>query len=345
MINVFVTGEEGTIPKAMRVIPSNCRIVNAIEPKYDEFKTHQSFQIRPPEVDFLNRELLFDLFSRHGDGIDVVVHSGAYVGTDFCDSDSVKAIETNNIGTQNIIEVCNEYKKPLILISTTAIFDPKAYYGLDSPITEDTVINPQTLYGVTKYFAELQVQRQMKGEYFILRPVFGFGDYPDDLHSALTKVIYTLYKNYVGLEQTTLELKLAEETQKSYIRVENIANVILKFAEYILRPEMVSQTFYNVGKNYRYARNWEEMFPVILNCFERHEDPTCPGHLIDVDTLELIYEKSIIFNPEEDYLGWHNIDDRSISRFKIEQLISFEEGVQKTVSSVIQNINMEPYWI
>jgi len=343
MINVFVTGEEGTIPRAMRVIPSNCHIVNGGYLKYEHWKTHQSFQARRREIDFLNRELLFDLFSKHSDEIDVVIHSGAYVGTDFCDSDSVKAIETNNIGTQNIIDICNNFKKPLVLISTTAIFDPSKYSS-SSPIDENTLINPQTLYGVTKYFSELQVERQIKGKYFILRPVFGFGDYPDDLHSALTKVIYTLYKNYTGTEQT-LELKLAPFNQKSYIRVENIANVILKFAERIMEPKGHFFKHYNIGKNYSYARDWHEMIDVVANCFGNYEAPDHPGHSIDADVIMETFKRQIIFDADADYLGWHNINDSSISRLKIEQLISFEEGVRKTVNSVIQNINVEPYWI
>ncbi len=169
-----------------------------------------------------------------------------------------------------------------------------------------------------------------------MRPVFGFGDYPEDLHSALTKVIYTLYKNYTGSEQV-LDLKLSSCTQKSYIRVENIANVILKFAEYIMRPGIFYQKAYNVGKNYMYARDWDEMLAIILRCFENCED-CFTGKSIDIEKIRDIYRKNVRFDPAADYLGWHNIDDSSLSKFKIEQLISFEEGVQKTVSSVIQHI-------
>ena len=94
-MKIFVTGESGTIPMALQRLASsfNCSIINTqLEDNFlTDLKKHQSFKVRKPELDFLDRKLLLD-HQELWEQVDLIVHSGAFVGTDFCNSDPNLAI-------------------------------------------------------------------------------------------------------------------------------------------------------------------------------------------------------------------------------------------------------------
>lgn len=333
-MKIFITGESGTIPIAMQRLlidsKSDIEVVNRQIPdvRLEGLKNHRSFHIRQPEIDFTNERILSECHHILKD-VSIIVHSGAYVGTDYCANNPNDAIEANVAGTRNIVEICNKYGISLIYFSTTAIFDPKDY-GKDKPITEKTRIDPQTLYGITKYAGEMIVKKLCKTPYTILRPVFGFGDYPDDLHSALTKIIYIVIRNDIFNQSRKLDILLDKDIPKSYTRVENIAKVALQIVNAGLlgyeREEI------NVGIQYQSAKIWQDLFQIIESC----KNSGRPNF------------RHIIFHPKEDYLHYHNINDHKLFDLcssSVEQFITLEKGIQMTVDSVMNNINIEPYWL
>jgi len=322
MKKIFITGESGTIPLAIqKIIATNkwpFEVINRQIPDRQlvAYKSHQSFSIRQPEIDFTNLEGFNHLF----EDVEIIIHSGAYVGTDFCKANPSEAIRTNVEGTKNIVDICNKFNIKLVYYSTTAIFDPNDY-GYDNPITEYTRINPQTLYGITKYAGEMIVKRLCKTPKLILRPVFGFGDYPEDLHSALTKVIYTVLKP----ESNQLNVLLDQKICKSYTRVENIALATLSL--------MISDVWnreINVGTHYSDAKNWDELFEIIQK--------TCPQ--------KLDFSK-INFDGTQDYLHYHNIDNSKLLKWvpDFNFYYKLEDGILSTIKSVINNSNIKPYWM
>jgi len=176
----------------------------------------------------------------------------------------------------------------------------------------------------------------------VLRPVFGFGDYPDDLHSALTKVIYVMYGNIVGKDME-LTVLLDKAIPKSYTRVENIACCILSFAKLFWSEKFPKSNVFNIGENYLKAKSWFELLRIIQKNFS--ERNLCS----EKDCVE-IFQRKIRFIPEEDYLHYHNINDVSLQTlgldFENQDLyVSIEEGISNTIESVIKNIDKEPYWL
>lgn len=353
MKNIFVTGESGTIPMQIQCLAQryDFKIINTQleENSLTGKKRHQSFKVRKPELDFLDRDLLLKEFDEMWKGVDLIIHSGAFVGTDFCGSDPIMAIRTNVEGTQNIVDVCNKYNIPLIYLSTTAILDPNSY-GFAFPITEETSINPQTIYGISKYAGELIVQNTCKSKRIVLRPVFGFGNYPDDLHSALTKVIYVIYRNIIGIE-TELTVLLNKEINKSYTRVENIANCILRFSDELLKSDQYlysKSPIYNIGENFKNSRNWDWILKVLENKFSKKLN-------IEKEKVKEIFNTKIKFISEKDYLHYHNIDDEELRKNNmafesnkydnISKYITLSQGIGMTIESVIENISQEPYWL
>lgn len=343
MIRVLITGESGTIPMAMCKVNStlaepvvivNSQLNNDYSLKH--LKRHQSFKIREPELDILDQDLLFnDLAAFIHDSVDVVVHSAAYVGTDFCDSNPAESIMTNVKGTHNIVELCKKFDKKLIYFSTTAILDTKKY-NEEERIDEDTPINPQTLYGITKYAGELAVTNLMNREPYpiVVRPVFGFGDYPHDLHSALTKLIYVIYCTTVKRQAIPLRILLDKDIKKSYTRVENIAWSVLSL---IKQDCWNMPQLYHLGVNHTSAHNWFEIYDILRESFQKFG--------IVIKPKIGMYE-NVEFIPQSDYLHWHNIDNSVIRDKQLyKDFYTFEEGIERTIESVIENHHITPYWV
>jgi len=345
MKNIFITGESGTIPIQLQIL-SNSFGFNVVNTQLEDnfltgFKTHQSFKVRKLELDFLKRNFLLN-FHDLWEKVDLIIHSGAYVGTDFCNSDPTNAIRTNVEGTQNIVDICNKFKIPLIYLSTTAILDPK-FYSDTCHMTEMTSINPQTIYGITKYAGELIVKNTCITKNLVLRPVFGFGNYPEDLHSALTKTIYVLYRNLKG-KDTKLTILLDNLIPKSYTRVENIATCILNFADILIKDyKKLKSNLFNIGENHEKSKDWSQLIDIIGSCFEIR-------NLCTKSECNDIFNKKITFAPQKDYLHFHNIDDSLLQLQKIDFInqknyISIKQGIALSLNSVIQNLDKEPYWL
>lgn len=340
MKKILITGESGVIPTEICKLAalSGYVVVNTnLEPTlYDYLKKFQAFNIRKPEIDFTDQAIIQSAFEILKP--DIVIHSGAFVGTDYCDAKKDMATIVNVYGTQNIVDLCNKHKIPLIYFSTTAIFDTHDY-DIINPITEKTKINPQTLYGITKYAGELIVKNTCKTPYIIVRPVFGFGNYPNDLHSALTKFIYTTHAG----QKNILKILLNPNIGKNYFRVENIAYCVLKLIE-----KDVWDITVNVGENYTERKNWFELDSMIHTAWLKTDDEfkTCPS-LDEIEEIKISKSSRVIFDSNQDYLHWHNIDNSALLSLIGSEiyLTSLQQGIEKTLISVIENKNIEPYWI
>ena len=81
-------------------------------------------------------------------GKDAIIHLAALVGFPVCRMNPEVARQVNVDGTINLIEVCN--KKQVILYGSTG----SNYGTIDGICTEETPLNPLSLYGETKTNAE-----------------------------------------------------------------------------------------------------------------------------------------------------------------------------------------------
>jgi UDP-glucose 4-epimerase len=95
------------------------------------------------------------------DGVDGVIHFAAYKSVVDSSKDPLGYFENNVVGTRNIVSVMNEFGVRNIVFSSSA-----ATYGNPSvmPITEDTPLDPLSVYGRNKLCMEM-----------LLRDVQGIG--------------------------------------------------------------------------------------------------------------------------------------------------------------------------
>jgi len=84
---------------------------------------------------------------------DTIVHSAAWTAVDACEADPDRAFAVNSLGTRNVAEAARRVGARVCTFSTDYVFDgtkPEPYSEWDEP-------NPQSVYGRSKYGAELEL--------------------------------------------------------------------------------------------------------------------------------------------------------------------------------------------
>lgn len=102
---------------------------------------------------------------------EAVIHCAAYTNVDGAEADRDGAYRVNVVGTQNIAEACLKTEVRMIYISTDYVFDGL----LQEPYRESHAVNPQSIYGHTKWQGE-EVVRNTLDRHNIIRTAWLYGD-------------------------------------------------------------------------------------------------------------------------------------------------------------------------
>lgn len=106
-----------------------------------------------------------------GNEPDIVIHCAAYTQVDRAEDNEEQARKINYEGTKNIAEMTELIGSKLIYISTDYVFDGRK--SLNDIYDVDDVVNPQSVYGQTKYEGEEAAKFNPK--HFIVRTSWVFG--------------------------------------------------------------------------------------------------------------------------------------------------------------------------
>lgn len=119
------------------------------------------------EMDITDREKVMDIVKTFKP--DVIFHCAAWTAVDKAEDNEKDVYNVNVLGTKNITDASIEVGAKIIYTSTDYVFDGTK----DGIYTESDQVNPQSIYGKTKYQGEEEIRKNPK--HFIARISWVFG--------------------------------------------------------------------------------------------------------------------------------------------------------------------------
>lgn len=161
---------------------------------------------------------------------DMIIHLAAIVGYPACASDRDRAFSTNVEGTRNVVTNIRDQK--LVFASTGS-----TYGKVEGVCTEDTPIDPLTLYGSTKWEAEKMVT-DIGGVALRFATVFGVGP-----RLRLDLLVNDFVYQAVHLKQIVM---YEGHFRRTFLHVKDAAQSYLTVIDYF---EKMRGEAFNVGDN------------------------------------------------------------------------------------------------
>jgi nucleoside-diphosphate-sugar epimerase len=202
---------------------------------YDRYRISRPNYIRGDICDGYSIQKTFDETQP-----DLVVHLAAMVSRKESEETPYSAINTNVVGTLNIVQMCLKHKARLIYAGSSEEYGT-AFFG-DTVVTEDTPFGePTSIYSMTKRMAEelIQYYAQFKGltatttRFFML---YGPGEPATGYRSALIRFMDAAIRGK--------SLVVHANTKRQWCYISDAVEVL---AEIIETPQCDKYEAYNIG--------------------------------------------------------------------------------------------------
>jgi UDP-glucuronate 4-epimerase len=214
--------------------------VNLKKSRLDILNYYERFLFN--KLDIIHSEELDNLFKNQG--FDIVFHLAAQAGVRYSIENPKTYIESNIIGTFNILELVRKYPKTRLYYASSS-----SVYGNSEDIpfsTEQRTDDPVSLYAATKKSTEILAQSyanlyglSLTGLRFFT--VYGPWGRPDMAYYSFTKKIYSgepinVFNNGV--------------LERDFTYIDDIVNALIKLMEYDMKKgEINKHRIYNIGNN------------------------------------------------------------------------------------------------
>ena len=276
-MKIIITGSKGSI--GSNLVP------------YLIKKGHEVHESNSDITNFADLRKDFEFFK----DADWCVNLAALVNTVTCDNAGRYSFDVNVKGAYNVATLSKEFKVKHCFFSTTAIYEPNVL------IKEETIKNPQTLYGFTKYLGEQAVEfvfKKEKENLLVVRPCFIFGGKND--HSIGSKIISTSYNNI------PLVIHINPEYEKDYMYVGNFVEAI----EALLLKNIHGDFNISYGKPIKFKELVKKV-------------------------KKLGLKPIIYYIPELDYMKKHCVDNSKLKKaINWKPKITLEEGLKKVLLKI-----------
>ncbi|MBN3754789.1 NAD(P)-dependent oxidoreductase [Paraburkholderia sp. Tr-20389] len=171
-----------------------------------------------------------------GPGLAGVVHCGAFSGPMVARDNPYAMVQVNIVGTANVLELARIYKaQRLVFCSSTSAYGHTASSG---PVSEDTVMRPESLYGASKVASEQIVSayaRQYGVDGLSLRLSWVYGP-----RRTTDCVIRTMLTDAMAGRPT--RIGFGADFHRQFIFVHDASNAVLK----ALDAHTLPRTTYNI---------------------------------------------------------------------------------------------------
>ena len=95
----------------------------------------------------------------------VIIHAAGYVNTEGCEKDKQLCLDSNVLGTFNVVKICRLLNIKLVFISSEYVFN-----GDENEYTTNSKVDPKNTYGISKACGEFIVKTL--NDYLIIRAPF-----------------------------------------------------------------------------------------------------------------------------------------------------------------------------
>lgn len=308
-MNVYVTGQQGFIAKNLVSCIKNQTFVpdkTLMGPFGDKWHLTPNGEI----CVYKNSAEQF-AYALKACKVDAVLHNAAVVGTDVVGLNPDEAVMSNVQGTYNIVKACNLANIPICYLGTTVIYDNVLYQN--SIITEDSVKNPKTYYGIQKLAGEQIVKETCKTAWSIVRPLFTYGGL-GDMNSLIAKSLYGFFT------EKQVEMFLDPAKKKDYLHVSDFCHAVSAVLD----------------------NGWGQDWNV------SQENPIPTGDVLEICKREY-YKTSLshdarkyLWYPKTDYLGNHILSSNKIrEKLGWSPKHSLAHGIEATARWIARSVELD----
>lgn len=134
------------------------------------------------QLDITKRDEVINFVS--GNNIEYIINCAAYTAVDLAENDEEAAYKINYEGARNLAEASKYINAKMIHISTDYVFDGESTV----PYKEDDLVNPLSVYGLSKFKGEEAVAEFAK-EWIIIRTSWMFSEFGSNFVKTMLRLM------------------------------------------------------------------------------------------------------------------------------------------------------------
>lgn len=202
MNNILVTGSDGQLGSELKFLSKN----------YPHYKF---FFVDLSVLDITNHILVKNFIINNE--INIIINCAAYTAVDLAENNKDLANSVNFLAVSNFAKISNQHNIKLIHISTDYVFDGNSCL----PYIETDEVNPQTVYGNTKYLGEKSICEINPSNTIIIRTSWVYSSYGNNFVKTMLRL---------GKEKNELDVIYDQIGSPTYARdlARSILNIIPK---------------------------------------------------------------------------------------------------------------------